>query len=844
LFKKGRNLISGDALNHFILYITIMKRYQKIIIIAFFTICIVAILQSCKKIEEPEVTTNNVKDITSTSATSGGNVTNNGGAEVTARGVCWGITTDPIINSNPNKTSDGTGNGIFDSKIAGLLVNTEYHVRAYATNDEGTSYGKDVKFTTYCDSPSPPVVGTITQPTCSVTTGSVVLSGMPEAGTWSLTRTPVGITTTGTGTSTTISGLPAGTSYTFTVTNASGCVSAASGNVAINAQPASPTAPVVGTITQPTCAVTTGSVALSSLPATGTWTLTRTPGGTTTTGTGTTTTVSGLPAGTTYTFTVTNASGCISSASGNVVISTQQTSPAAPVVGTITQPTCAVTTGSVALSSLPATGNWTLTRTPGGTTSTGTGTTTTVSGLPAGTTYTFTVKNASGCVSAASGNIVIGAQPTAPAATTNPATSISSTTATFNGTVNANGASTTVTFLYGKTDSYGSTATASQSPVSGSSSTSVSAGITGLSPNTEYHYQVVAENCKGQKPGSDQQFTTTSGCSDAYETNNTIATATITAFGTLGSVNYSSTIYATRDIDSDIDWYRLNITTAGIITITSYSPGYDYDISLYDANGVGIDYSLHGFEETIIYPITTTGYYYIKVTGSGHSCMTYNLRVNWGPGANTGTFTDYRDGQEYKWVYIGTQFWMAENLNIGTRINGSLDQTDNGVIEKYCYNDNESNCSTYGGLYQWDEMMDYNSNEKVHGVCPVDWHIPSDSEWKTLEMTLGMSQTTANLTGWRGSNEGGKLKAVSNLWSGANVGATNSSNFTALPSGDRVSDGTFEALGYFTDFWTSTINTETGSIWYRLLDSEHATVYRTLGNRKYGTPLRCVKDKN
>jgi C1A family cysteine protease len=88
-----------------------------------------------------------------------------------------------------------------------------------------------------CTPPATPIIGTIKQPTCALATGSVVLSGFPATGTWTLTRTPGGTTTTGTGTSTTISGLTAGT-YTFTVTNALGCTSPASANVVINAQPA------------------------------------------------------------------------------------------------------------------------------------------------------------------------------------------------------------------------------------------------------------------------------------------------------------------------------------------------------------------------------------------------------------------------------------------------------------------------------------------------------------------------------------------------------------------------------------------------------------------------------
>ena len=254
-----------------------------------------------------------------------------------------------------------------------------------------------------------PVVGAITHPTCTTPTGSVVLSGLPTTGTWTLTRTPGAVTTTGTGVSTTVTGIPPGT-YTYTVTLA-GTTSPASANVVINTVPGAPTAPTVGAITQPTCSVATGSVVLSGLPA-GTWTIN--PGAIT--GSTTSTTISGLVQGT-YNYTVTNATGCISPASANVVINAQPATPTAPSVGAITQPSCSTPTGSVVLSGLPATGTWILTRNPGAVATTGTGTSNTVTGIPAGT-FTYTVTNAAGCTSAASGSVVINPVPGAPSAPT------------------------------------------------------------------------------------------------------------------------------------------------------------------------------------------------------------------------------------------------------------------------------------------------------------------------------------------------------------------------------------------------------------------------------------------
>ena len=248
--------------------------------------------------------------------------------------------------------------------------------------------------------PNAPVVGTITQPTCVLATGSAVLSGLPATGSWTINPGNI----TGTGTTYTLSGISTGT-YTYTVTNVATCTSIASSNVIVNAQPATPTAPIVGTITQPSCVLATGSTVFTGLPATGSWTIN--PGSIT--GTGTTYTLSGIATGT-HTYTVTNASTCTSVASSNIVIDVQPATPAAPTVGTITQPTCTLATGDVILTGLPATGTWTIN--PGNIS--GTGANTIISALVAGT-YTYTVTNAATCISVASANIVINAQPATPA---------------------------------------------------------------------------------------------------------------------------------------------------------------------------------------------------------------------------------------------------------------------------------------------------------------------------------------------------------------------------------------------------------------------------------------------
>lgn len=186
------------------------------------------------------------------------------------------------------------------------------------------------------------------------------------------------------------------------------------------------------------------------------------------------------------------------------------------------------------------------------------------------------------------------------------------------------------------------------------------------------------------------------------------------------------------------------------------------------------------------------------------------------------------DGNLYDTVLIGSQCWMAENLNVGTMVNGSTAMTKNTVIEKYCYSNDTNICATDGGLYQWDEMMQYSATEGVQGICPNGWHLPTDTEWKTMEMALGMTQAQADSTGWRGVDQGTQLKDGG------------SSGFQALLAGIRSTNGSFYYRGTYALIWSST---ESGSAaWYRTLDSSEARVYRYTNNKALGFSVRCIKD--
>lgn len=147
-------------------------------------------------------------------------------------------------------------------------------------------------------------------------------------------------------------------------------------------------------------------------------------------------------------------------------------------------------------------------------------------------------------------------------------------------------------------------------------------------------------------------------------------------------------------------------------------------------------------------------------------------------------FTDFRDQIVYNTVLINDRCWFAENLNHGTYIPHATIQSNNQVVEKYCYNDNAQNCANYGGLYYWQEAMNYGSAEGVQGICPPGWHIPTDNEYYLMENYLDNTVNDPNVMGLRGTDCGGKLKETgTTYWQTPNTGATNSSGFTARGGG-------------------------------------------------------------
>jgi uncharacterized protein (TIGR02145 family) len=203
-----------------------------------------------------------------------------------------------------------------------------------------------------------------------------------------------------------------------------------------------------------------------------------------------------------------------------------------------------------------------------------------------------------------------------------------------------------------------------------------------------------------------------------------------------------------------------------------------------------------------------------------------------------GTPTVPYEGQTYNTVQIGSQCWFKENLNVGTMINGSGNQTNNSQKEKYCYGDNAANCATYGGLYQWNEMMQYSTTPGVQGICPSGWHIPTDAEWCTLTQFID-PMVNCNSTGWSGQVVGTKMKSTTGWNSGGN--GTNTFGFTALPGGRRDNSGAFYDIGGYGYWWSSTEGF-TSSAWFRVLRYNSANVSRDFGGKVGGRSVRCLQD--
>jgi uncharacterized protein (TIGR02145 family) len=193
-----------------------------------------------------------------------------------------------------------------------------------------------------------------------------------------------------------------------------------------------------------------------------------------------------------------------------------------------------------------------------------------------------------------------------------------------------------------------------------------------------------------------------------------------------------------------------------------------------------------------------------KVNGEAEAFLN---RFSGGGENGSGTFKDARDGQIYRKVKIGNQTWMAQNLNY---------QTSSG---SWCYDNNPSNCNTYGRLYDWSTAM---------SVCPTGWHLPTRQEWVLLGATAG------------GSNDAGIFLKSTSGWDSDGNG-TDTYGFSALPGGGRGTDGSFDGAGYGGSWWTATEG-NADNAYSRYMDYGDGNVYSSYHLKSYARSVRCVGD--
>ena len=203
------------------------------------------------------------------------------------------------------------------------------------------------------------------------------------------------------------------------------------------------------------------------------------------------------------------------------------------------------------------------------------------------------------------------------------------------------------------------------------------------------------------------------------------------------------------------------------------------------------------------------------------------------PGPN---ITD-AENNTYKTVTIGTQTWMAENLKVtkyndGTAIPNITDNTQWSQLSTGAwsyYNNDVANNAKYGKLYNWYAVSKISNGNK--NVCPTGWHVPTDAEWTVLTEYLGSASVA-----------GGKMKEVGTTsWNSPNTDATNTSLFTGLPGGFRYNDGSFNSIGNFGYWWSSTEDS-TINAWFRYLGSANGVAGRNDGTKSIGLSVRCLRD--
>lgn len=237
--------------------------------------------------------------------------------------------------------------------------------------------------------------------------------------------------------------------------------------------------------------------------------------------------------------------------------------------------------------------------------------------------------------------------------------------------------------------------------------------------------------------------------------------------------------------------------------------------------------------------------YYIRAYATNDNGTAYGNTLSFTTEEeNEDSFTDPRDGNVYKYVTIGKQVWMTNNLRYLPKV-AKPDEGSNS--EAYYYVNGyygtsvdtakaTSNYETFGVLYNWPAAMagsgsSTDNPSRVQGVCPQGWHLPSENEWLELTEHLGGLLIA-----------GGKLKEKGTKhWKIPNTDATNETDFTALPGGYRSNNGTFGGVGSTAYWWTTTETSKTGAL-SRNIEYNSGGIFKVGSTKDWGWSVRCLKD--
>jgi len=840
-----------------------------------FLLTAIVLLAGCEKIE-PErvfkVTTISVGEVTKNSVLVTGNIKDLGSQPITQHGFCASIESVPTISSaHVVQLGSAASTGDYSSDITGLSPGTSYFVRAYLTNSDSTTYGRSLTFKTGL--PDKPSVSTATPSFVTMTTavvgGEVTGDGggtVTERGVYYGTSSDpltTGIKVAiGSGVgefSSQLTSLAPGQKY-YVVAYAINSAGSSNGSVSEFTTPTEVSRPTVSTAQASSIEMTTAIVG-GNVTSEGGGTVTErgiyygtgsdpmTSGMKIAVGSGLgefSTQLTSLTPGQKY-YVVAYAINSAGSSSGAIEQFTTSTVVNKPTV--ITTPA-----SSIEMSTAIVGGN--VTSEGGGTVSergiyygtgtnpvstgvkiaigTGLGTfSTQLTGLTPGQKY-YVVAYATNSAGSSNGSTEQFTTPTAvvvPTVTTSQASSVSETTAVVGGNVSGDGGGTVSErgVYYGT----GSDPMTSGMKVSiGSGMGEFSSQLTGLTPGQKYYVVAYAVNSAGSSSGTVEAFTTLSS----------VVKATVST--TPASSIQKTTAIVGGNVSNDGGG---TVTERGIYYGTNSDP-LSTGIKIAIGSGMGsFSTQLSGLSQNQKYYVVA---YAINSAGSSNGTVETFTTLS------DNTVTDI-DGNIYSTVVVGDQTLMAENLRVTRYSNGAsipllTDPNDwraLGFTDKAYgyYNNDPSDAATYGALYNWAAAMNGAGSSDanpsgVQGVCPSGWHLPSDAEWKELEIYLGMTSTVANTVGKRGSPVGGKMKDLG-YWNSPNTGATNTSGFNGRGHGTVDYWGhSYYNKGGEGLYWSATEALNNNAYSRGLYYDTDAVARWDVSIKGNGLAVRCIKD--